>query len=101
MNTKKKKFKHDIGDILGSWDDSIGEPRFIIAIVIDRGYSTYNNQPYYMIEWNDRQHKTSPTDEESVTNAKELLELYKENPTFEFASEFIRKKYNGIYGNKK
>ncbi len=98
---KKKKYKHDIGDILGSWDDSLGEPQFIIATVIDRGLSTYNNQPYYMIEWSDRQNKTSPTDEMSVTNAKELLEIYKVNPTYEYASEFIKQKYNGIYGNKK
>jgi len=44
-----------------------------------------------MIEWNDKQNKISPTDEMSVTNAKELLEVYKENPSFEYAEEFIKK----------
>ncbi len=101
MRKKIRKFKHEIGDILGSWDDNTSEPRFFLATIVDRGISTYNGEPYYMIEWNDKQNKISPTDEASVTNAKELLEVYKINPTFDFASEFIKQKYNGIYGNKK
>ena len=99
--TKNYKFKHEIGDLLGSWSDETDSPTFFVAWIVDRGVSTYNNEPYYMIEWNDRQHKISPTDEMSVTNAKELLEIYKANPTFEYAQDFIKNKYNNFYGNKK
>lgn len=97
MKKKKRKFKHEIGDILGSWTDDTDPPSFITAIIVDRGVSSYNSEPYYMIEWSDRECKTSPTDELSVTNAKELLDLYIANPSYEYASEYIKKKYHGEY----